>query len=130
MLPAIGFVVKYGSVVLRFGPVLVGVVRAVEQIRGGTLPGAQKKRIALEVVEKAIQVFGYTLTPTVKTLIDHAIEVVVAGLSLKGELQGKGTEAVIAEVKEKEVKKEVLSVAGQVIKNRQQLEDLKMLMSK
>ena len=127
MFQAFGFIVKYGAMVVRFGPVIVGVVRAVEQIRGGSLPGAQKKQIAMEVLEKSLQVFGYTLTPTVSNLIDNAIDTVVAAMTLRGEIKGGAAKVV---VKEPVLKKETVAVATQILKNKQKLEDLKMLMPK
>jgi hypothetical protein len=130
MLSTIQFALKYGGMVLKFGPILVGVVRAVEEIRNGVVSGAQKKEIAMTTVEKILTVFGYKMTEEIRKMLDHAIELVVAALTFRGELQHKGKEAVLIEVKPHELPLQVVNVSEQVLTNERQLDKLRQLMGR
>lgn len=130
MFEAVKFIIKYGGMVLRFGPVFVSVVRAVEQLRGGLVSGPQKKEIAVRSLESLLAVFGYTPTPQVKKLVDHGIELVVSALTIRGELVQKGAKAVVLELKAEDIPKQALSVSETLVNNERNLESLRRMMAR
>jgi hypothetical protein len=130
MLSSLAFIARYGGIVLRLGPIFISVVRAVESLRDGTVSGTQKKEIAVKTLESILLIFGYSMTASVRSMVNHGIELAVAVLTVTGEFRSKWFKAVSSEIPVPDVPKQVINVSEMVISNKVKLEQIKTLMNK